>query len=173
MAQVKMVFYLPLRDNDGRGLHAEIDDVEMELVTRFGGWTLIAVVKGMYMMADKTPVYDESNAYAVVTDENRIPEVESLLLVFKALHPGHSVFKCTSPVVLNGNHQIASGICEAKLLSFLCDDHAFGKFIPEAIVRFSDFVALAVIDEPSVSVLGDAFGLQVIRVISSAGHEPS
>lgn len=47
MAQVKLVFYLPLRDNDGRELKAEIDAVEMELVTRFGGWTLIAVVKGM------------------------------------------------------------------------------------------------------------------------------
>ncbi len=68
----------------GRELQAEIDDVEMELVTRFGGWTLIAVVKGMYLMADKTPVHDESNAYAVVTDESRIPEVESLLLAFKA-----------------------------------------------------------------------------------------
>ena len=44
----------------------------------------VAVVKGMYMMADKTPVYDESNAYAVVTDESRVPEVESLLRAFKA-----------------------------------------------------------------------------------------
>lgn len=84
MAQVKMVFYLPLCDNDGRELQAEIDDLEWELVARFSGWTLIAVVKGMYMMADKTPVYDESNAYAVVTDEGRIAEVEALLLAFKA-----------------------------------------------------------------------------------------
>jgi hypothetical protein len=84
VAQVKMVFYLPLRDNDGRELRAEIAETEMELVTRFGGWTLIAVVKGMYMMADKTPVHDESNAYAVVTDDSRIAEVESLLKAFKA-----------------------------------------------------------------------------------------
>jgi hypothetical protein len=83
MAQVKAVFYLPLRDNDGRELRAEITEVELELVTRFNGWTLIGVVKGMYMMADKTPVHDESNAYAVVTDDTRIPEIESILRAFK------------------------------------------------------------------------------------------
>ena len=84
MAQVKLVFYLPLRDNDGRELRTEITDVELELVTRFNGWTFTGVVKGMYMMADKTPVHDESNAYAVVTDEDRVPEVESILRDFKA-----------------------------------------------------------------------------------------
>ena len=84
MAQVKLVFYLPLRDNDGRELTAEISEVETELVVRFGGWTLLAVVKGMYMMADQTPVHDESNAYAVVTEESRIAEVESLLRTFKS-----------------------------------------------------------------------------------------
>lgn len=84
VAQVKLVFYLPLRDNDGRELANEIDEVEMELVTRFGGWTLTAVVKGMYLMADKTPVHDESNAYAVVTGDDRIAVVEAILLAFKA-----------------------------------------------------------------------------------------
>ncbi|MBN9120895.1 MAG: hypothetical protein J0I06_17380 [Planctomycetes bacterium] len=84
MAQVKLVFYLPLRDNDGRALAAEISDVETELVARFGGWTLLAVVKGMYMMANQTPVHDESNAYAVVTEDGRVGEVETLLRAFKA-----------------------------------------------------------------------------------------
>ena len=84
MAQVKVRFYLPLRDNDGRELRTEIDEVAMELVTRFGGWTLIAVVKGAYLMADKTPVHDESNAYEVVTDESRVSEIKALLLAFKA-----------------------------------------------------------------------------------------
>lgn len=84
MAQVKMVFYLPLRDNDGRELSTEITDAELELVTRFDGWTLVGVVKGMYTMADKTPVYDELNASAVVTDESRVAEVEGILRAFKA-----------------------------------------------------------------------------------------
>lgn len=84
MAQVKLVFYLPLRDNDGRELRAEIADVESELFNRFFGWTMIGVVKGMYMMADKSPAHDECNAYVLVTDDGRIDEVKSLLLAFKA-----------------------------------------------------------------------------------------
>lgn len=36
------------------------------------------------MMADKAPVHDESNAYAVVTDDSGIAEVEGLLRDFKA-----------------------------------------------------------------------------------------
>lgn len=83
MPQVKVRFYLPLRDNDGRELKAEIDEVETNLVVLFGGWTLTSVVKGAYLMADKTPVHDESNAYEVVMNESRVPEVRSLLLAFK------------------------------------------------------------------------------------------
>jgi|SRR5581483_3474377 len=84
MAQVKLLFYLPLRDNDGRELSAEIEEVELDLIDRFGGWTLVGVVKGMWMMADKTPVHDESNAYALVTDEGRVAEAEAILRAFKA-----------------------------------------------------------------------------------------
>lgn len=50
MPQVKKVFNLPLRDNNGRELRSEITDVEPEAVARFA-WTLVAVVNGMYMMA--------------------------------------------------------------------------------------------------------------------------
>src|SRR5437899_151788 len=84
MSTVKAVFYLPLRDNDGRELRLEIDDVELEMVFRFGGWSLTSVVKGMYLMADKLPVFDDLNAYAVVTDESRLQELRDLLLDFKA-----------------------------------------------------------------------------------------
>ncbi|HUR55827.1 MAG TPA: hypothetical protein VMZ71_16945 [Gemmataceae bacterium] len=84
MAQVKLVFYLPLRDNDGRELRQEIADTELELVSLFDGWTFTGVVKGMWLMADKSPAYDESNSYAVVTDESQIPTVEAILRDFKA-----------------------------------------------------------------------------------------
>jgi hypothetical protein len=84
MAQVKLLFYLPLRDNDGRELQAEIEEIELELIHRFDGWTLLGMVKGMWMMADKTPVHDESNAYSLVTDDGRIAEVEAILRAFKA-----------------------------------------------------------------------------------------
>jgi hypothetical protein len=84
MTQVKLVFYLPLRDNDGRTLYAEIADAEQELFNRFAGWTMVGVVKGMYMMADKTPAFDEGNAYELVTEDTRVSEVETILLAFKA-----------------------------------------------------------------------------------------
>jgi hypothetical protein len=84
MAQVKARFYLPLQDNDGRDLRAEIDDVETEVGLLFRGWTLLGTVKGMFVMADKTPVFDELAAYEVVMDDTRVTELESVLLAFKA-----------------------------------------------------------------------------------------
>lgn len=84
MAQVKLRFYLPLRDNDGRALAAEIDDVERELSIWFAGWTMTGVVRGFYRMADQTIAFDESNAYELVTDDGRVAEVETILRAFKA-----------------------------------------------------------------------------------------
>lgn len=84
MAQVKLVFYLPLRDNDARELRPEIDEFELDLGLRFGGWSMVGVVKGTYLMADRTLSYDESNAYELVTDESRAEEVRDLLRAFKA-----------------------------------------------------------------------------------------
>lgn len=84
MAQVKVRFYLPLRDNDGRDLKAEVAAVEMELYALIGGWSLTSVVRGLYRMADNTAARDESNAYEIVTDDSRASEIKSLLLSFKA-----------------------------------------------------------------------------------------
>lgn len=92
MAQVKLVFYLPHRDNDGRDLRAEIADVEAELFDRFDGWTLTGVVKGMYRMVDRSPAHDVSNAYEVVTQDDRIAEVKTLLLDFKAKTTQEAIF---------------------------------------------------------------------------------
>jgi hypothetical protein len=39
MAQVKAVFLLPLFDNDGRSLRAEIDEVCAKVYGLFDGWT--------------------------------------------------------------------------------------------------------------------------------------
>jgi hypothetical protein len=83
MRSVKVVFYLPLRDNDGRPLVGEIDDLEAELYLRFVGWTFLGYVKGVYRMADGSRARDESAAYAVILDENRLNELEELLRAFK------------------------------------------------------------------------------------------
>ncbi|MBW3539384.1 MAG: hypothetical protein KY476_03870 [Planctomycetes bacterium] len=83
MAEVKALFYLPLRDTDGRDLAVEIEVLETELYVQFAGWTFQGYVKGAYRMADGTQVLDESAAYVVVLEESRIAELEQVLRVFK------------------------------------------------------------------------------------------
>jgi hypothetical protein len=83
MAQVKALFYLPLKDNDGRDLSQETQDVQTELYVRFVGWTFLGYVKGTYRMADGTQSVDESGAYVVVLEESRIGELEQVLRDFK------------------------------------------------------------------------------------------
>ena len=39
MSEVKALFYLPLRDSDGRELRVEIEELLAELYVRFAGWT--------------------------------------------------------------------------------------------------------------------------------------
>jgi hypothetical protein len=84
MAQVKALFYLPMRDNDGRDLSIEIEDVRAELYVRFVGWTFMGYMKGAYRMADGSQSLDESEAYVVVLEDARIGELEQVLRDFKA-----------------------------------------------------------------------------------------
>lgn len=84
MAQAKAVFELPVRDNDGRDLSAEIKAVEAEVYRRFGGWRHRGVVKGTYRMPDGTQAFDETAEYAVLLDEARVPELEQVLRDFHA-----------------------------------------------------------------------------------------
>lgn len=84
MSQVKALFYIPLRDNDGRELRAEIEDLRTELYVRFVGWTFLGYVKGTYRMADGSQALDESEAYVVVLDEARVEELEEVLRDFKS-----------------------------------------------------------------------------------------
>ena len=83
MANVKAVFFVPLKDNDGRELSAEITDLETALYVNFVGWTMTGTVKGAYQMRDLTPAFDISNSYMVVLDEGRLPELEEILREFK------------------------------------------------------------------------------------------
>ncbi len=76
------MFFIPIKDNDGRDLTAEKDDLEMELYLRFVGWTFLGFVKGAYRMTDGTRVLDEHRSYAIILDESRLPEVEDVLREF-------------------------------------------------------------------------------------------
>lgn len=84
MVDVTVLFYLPLRDHDGRDLFEEIAALQAELFVRFSGWTFQGYVKGAYRMADGTQALDESAAYVVVLDEDRIDGLEQLLRDFKS-----------------------------------------------------------------------------------------
>jgi lipid A disaccharide synthetase len=84
MAKIKALFYLPLRDNDGRDLSAETEEVRTELYVRFVGWTFLGYIKGAYRMASGNQSVDESGAYVVVLDESRVGELEQVLRDFKA-----------------------------------------------------------------------------------------
>ena len=84
MPEVKAIFYLPIRDNDGRELRDEIEELLAEVYIRFAGWTFQGYVKGAFRMPDGTQALDESGAYFVVLDETRISELEVLLRQFKS-----------------------------------------------------------------------------------------
>lgn len=84
MAQVKALFYIPLKDNDGRDLTDETEELRTEMYVRFVGWTFVGYVKGAYRMADGTQALDESGSYVVILDESRLPELEQILRDFKA-----------------------------------------------------------------------------------------
>ncbi len=83
MSQVKAVFYVPLKDNDGRDLAAETEELKTELYVRFVGWTFLGYVKGAWRMADGSQALDESGAYFVILDDTRLAELEQVLKDFK------------------------------------------------------------------------------------------
>ncbi len=83
MAKVKAIFFLPLRDNDGRDLLTEIKGVEVELYMTFVGFTRMGVVTGAYLMKDGTRSDDELMSYFLVLDEERVPELREVLTRFK------------------------------------------------------------------------------------------
>src|SRR5690348_10939376 len=83
MAQVKVVFYLPLQDNDGRDLKPEITAAETELYSLFGTWSNVGFVKGAWRMADGSLSLDDSQAYSLMLEEARFPELKQVLVNFK------------------------------------------------------------------------------------------
>ena len=50
MASLKATFYLPLKDNDGRDLSADISLVEDSCFEVFGAWTLTGLFQGVWKM---------------------------------------------------------------------------------------------------------------------------
>lgn len=82
MARAKFVFFIPIRDNNGRPLQAEIDDLEMDLTIHFVGWTFQGYVRGFYRMSDGTPSMDVSASYFVGMERERESELVEILRTF-------------------------------------------------------------------------------------------
>jgi hypothetical protein len=83
MAQVKAYFFLPLKDNDGRDLAAEIGEVLGALYARFDAWSKEGLVEGAFRMPDGSMALDTSGKYMVFLDEARLGELEGVLHDFK------------------------------------------------------------------------------------------
>lgn len=99
MRQTKAVFLLPLRDNDGRDLSAEVRAAEDDLLRRFGRWTLMGVARGTYTMPDGTTAEDRSNEYAIVLEPDRVPELIGVVRAFKAKTKQESIYLELTPDV--------------------------------------------------------------------------
>ena len=84
MAKVKAVFYLPIRDNDGRDLTTEIEGVRAEVYVRFHGWTFAGYITGAFQMPDGSQSVDDLESYFVIIDDTRVDELEQVLRDFKS-----------------------------------------------------------------------------------------
>ncbi|MBI3822104.1 MAG: hypothetical protein HY289_05415 [Planctomycetes bacterium] len=82
MAKAKFVFFVPVRDNNGRPLQAEIDDLELDMTIRFVGWTFQGYVRGFYRMSDGSPSMDVSASYFVTMERSRLDELIEVLRIF-------------------------------------------------------------------------------------------
>lgn len=82
MAKVKFVFFVPVKDNNGRPLQAEIDDLEMDLTIHFVGWTFQGYVRGYYRMSDGTPCMDVSASYFISAERSRLDDLVQVLQAF-------------------------------------------------------------------------------------------
>jgi hypothetical protein len=83
MTQVKATFLLPIRDNDGRDLASEIQNVQEKLWLRFSAYTTDGRVTGVYQMVDGSKSTDFSEKFSVIIEEASISALEEVLKEFK------------------------------------------------------------------------------------------
>ena len=83
MAKVKATFLLPIRDNSGRDLTGELEEVEMACFVAFGAFTFSGYIKGTWRMETGERKQDTSALYWIVMDDKELPQLEKILLRFK------------------------------------------------------------------------------------------
>lgn len=84
MAQVKAFFLIPIKDNDGRDLEPEIEELRAALLITFSGWSFLGHVQGAYRMTTGEPSFDLNQAYTVILDEPLLVDLEQLPRDFKS-----------------------------------------------------------------------------------------
>ncbi len=92
MASVKAVIFLPVRDNDGRDLTGEREVAEDDLFMIYLGWTFPGMVQGAYRMTDGSRAIDDHRAYAVITDEAGLADIEDVLRRFKSKSTQEAIY---------------------------------------------------------------------------------
>lgn len=97
---VKATFYLPLQDNDGRDLHAEIQAVEDECFVAFGVWTQVGFFKGAWRMESGLKQVDTHAVYTIVLKKSQLGEMEAILLRFKAKTTQEAIYLETGAVTI-------------------------------------------------------------------------
>ncbi len=83
MKHVKATYYLPLADNDGRSLAAEIAEVEDAVFDSFGSWTLSGFFKGVWRMESGERKFDTSAVYVVILERSQVEKLRAILMRFK------------------------------------------------------------------------------------------
>lgn len=92
MAKLKATFFLPMRDNDGRSLRAEICTVEDALLESFAGYTKTASVSGIFRMADGTKVKDRCHSYFLWIEEDELEKLKEIIRTFKAATTQEAIY---------------------------------------------------------------------------------
>ena len=83
MKQAKAMFLLPQCDNGGNSLAEEIIKVQLEVFEQFFGWSLVGLVEGAFRMVDGSQTLDRCECYFLILDEDRLGELERILVKFK------------------------------------------------------------------------------------------
>jgi hypothetical protein len=81
---LKATFYLPIVDNDGHSLAAEVAMVEDACYFAFNGWTFVGYFKGAWKMESGQRSIDTSAVYQVVLETDQLEKLKKILADFKA-----------------------------------------------------------------------------------------
>lgn len=81
---LRALFLLPVRDNDGRSLAAEISEVEDRCFVEFGAWTSGGYFKGAWKMESGERALDTTVVYILYLEREQLDALRDILRRFKS-----------------------------------------------------------------------------------------